>query len=277
MYPSSCLGLICATSISNWSSNSYVDLTPPRCITKSSTDYTAMEKPSHAIDPNGEVVFALPKRVPLFTPWPQECIAIPKSASGRYTTNNDPPNDEGNPTPEPKGDDPELPHYTVQVSAKHLAFASPVLKKCLTGPWKEGQSLFENFYVKLDAGDWDFEAFLLFMNIVHCKTHRLTRDISVTCLAQLATIAGYYDSVLPVKFFADIWIDTLIPSFPTTHCREVMLWLCISCIFNRQALLRKAANLAITRSNEPLTSLGLSLPTTLLREPQLPISSIITS
>lgn len=236
-----------------------------------------MQQPSHVIDPNGEVIFSLPKTVPPFAPWPQEHIVNPKLESGPDTTVNDFPNNEDSPGPEPKRDDSETLCYTVQVSAKHLALASPVLKKCLTGPWKESHSLVKDGSVKLNAGDWDLEAFLLFMNIIHCRTHKLTRNISVNRLAQLATIVDYYDCVPAVKFFADIWIGTLTPafptvhcplkpSFPTVHCREVMLWLCISRIFNHQTWFRKAAHLAITQSNEPVTSLGLPLPTKLLCE-----------
>jgi hypothetical protein len=115
--------------------------------------------------------------------------------------------------------------------------------------------------------EWDLEAFLLFMRIIHCQHRNLPSKITLEMLAKMAVLADYYACPDAVTFFANLWIDQLKSDFPTTYSRDLILWMFVSWYFNKKEESDKAISIAMTQSNAPITNLDLPLPTTFLGKP----------
>lgn len=81
--------------------------------------------------------------------------------------------------------------FRIQVSAKHLALASSVFKKILTGGWKESITYLQKGSVEITAGSWDIEALLIILRIIHCQSYGVPRKLTLEMLAKVAVLADY--------------------------------------------------------------------------------------
>ncbi|KAL4747020.1 hypothetical protein BDW72DRAFT_209910 [Aspergillus terricola var. indicus] len=106
------------------------------------------------------------------------------------------------PVAEPAEESPEEKCFRIQVSAKHLILASSVFKKILTGGWKESITYLQKGSVEITADSCDPEALLIMLRILHCQE--------------------------TVVFFADTWINALDDTIPTTYSRDLILWLWVA-------------------------------------------------
>ena len=84
-----------------------------------------------------------------------------------------------------------------------------MFQKALTEGWKEGFYLIEKGAVENTISGWDLDAFLILMNIFHCRPQILPREISLELLAKVAILADYYQCQTIVHYFADRWIKSL--------------------------------------------------------------------
>lgn len=155
-------------------------------------------------------------------------------------------------------------YIRIRVSAKHLMLASPVLKKTLSGGWKESALFAKKGSIDLVVQGWDLEAFLLFLRIIHCQHKDLPSTITVEMLAKIAVLADYYACKDSVHFFANLWIEKLKAQFPSQYCRDSMLWLFISWFFGHPDELTKSTSITMTYSNAPIANLGLPIPMSVL-------------
>ncbi|EED18697.1 conserved hypothetical protein [Talaromyces stipitatus ATCC 10500] len=202
---------------------------------------------NHVIDPDGEVMFLLGNANAPFAVWDEKKI--------------------GKPTPKKAVKKPPKKKAkldSAKVSAKHLMLASPVLKKTLSGGWKESEIFAKKGSIDLVVEDWDLDAFLLFLRILHCQHHDLPSSVTLEMLAKIAVMADYYACKNTVAFFANLWIEKLEPAFPTEYSRDLMLWLFVSCFFDKRELFAKSASIAMTKCNAPITNLGLPIPINVL-------------
>ena len=147
----------------------------------------------------------------------------------------------------------------MRVSEKHLTLASPVFKKMFAGPWKESETPGEGKMKEVRTESWDEGAFLLLLNILHCRHRTVPRELSLEQLAKLAEIANYYDCIEAVKFFSDRWMELLMPTRPKQYSRNLMLWLWISWAFGSPDR-SEAWMIAVKESKSPVRSLGLPIP-----------------
>lgn len=139
--------------------------------------------------------------------------------------------------------------------------ASPVLKKTLSGGWKESDVFAKKGSIELVIQDWDLEAFLLFMRIIHCQHQNLPGKVTLELLAKIAVLADYYACPDTITFFANLWIDQLKNDSPTRYSRDLVLWMFVSWYFNKQEEYEKFKSIAMTQSNAPIINLDLLLPT----------------
>ncbi|KAJ5466019.1 hypothetical protein N7530_009806 [Penicillium desertorum] len=133
--------------------------------------------------------------------------------------------------PVAEGDFAELPVHRrlrIQVSAKHLMFASPVFKKILTGGWKESITYFQKSSVEVTAESWDIEAFMILLRAIHGQYYHIPRKLTLEMLAKVAVIADYYDCKEALYFLTDTWIKNLEENIPTAISRDLILWLWIA-------------------------------------------------
>ncbi|CBF89996.1 predicted protein [Aspergillus nidulans FGSC A4] len=85
------------------------------------------------------------------------------------------PNQPGSPDHDKEADS----HVQIQVSARHLALGSPVFDRMLHGSWKEGREFKEKGSIVLVVDNWDVDAFLVVLNILHSQLLKLPRKCAV--------------------------------------------------------------------------------------------------
>ncbi|EWG41193.1 hypothetical protein FVEG_15245 [Fusarium verticillioides 7600] len=95
-----------------------------------------------------------------------------------------------------------------RVSAKHLCLASPVFRRMIQGQFKESepneQGLFE-----IRTSEWDAEALLIILDIIHGHHSSVPKRPSLDVIAQIGIIADYYDCLEVVKTFFQHWHLTM--------------------------------------------------------------------
>lgn len=243
-----------------------------------------MDQPTHIIDPDGEVMIILSNAN---APFPPEASVTEKPNEVPLEKKDDDESSESTMS-DVLGDDKKgvqqndsnkdltKPRFCIQVSAKHLTTASPVFKKLLTGSWKESVTFLQKGSVEITTESWDIEAFLILLRIMHCQFNQLPRKLTVEMLAKVAVIADYYDCKDVTRFFANVWVDASEEKFPTTYCRDLILWLWISWAFQYEKRFKMITSTAMSHSNGVISSLGLPIPDRVIGKLDPPPPSLLT-
>ncbi|KAJ5472054.1 hypothetical protein N7539_008623 [Penicillium diatomitis] len=129
----------------------------------------------------------------------------------------------------------------IQVSAKHLMFASPFFKRLLTGGWKESVAYFQKGSVEITAESWDVEALMIM-------------------LAKIAAIADYYECREALDFLAELWIEKMEEETPSVASRDLILWLWVSWVIQLPTQFKLSTSIASSQSDGFIDNLGLSIP-----------------
>jgi hypothetical protein len=147
----------------------------------------------------------------------------------------------------------------IQVSAKHMIFASSFFKKTLTGGWKEGQNFLQKGSVEITADDWDSEALLIILRAIHGQYNQIPRKVTLEMLAKIAAIADYYDCKDVLYIMTDIWINSLDEKVPTCS-RDLILWLWVSWFFKLPTQFTESTSNAMSSSDGLIHGRGLPIP-----------------
>lgn len=157
----------------------------------------------------------------------------------------------------------EIVHY--RVSSRHLTLASPWFKRALTSPGsKEAvpNPTDGRFYVP--ASDWDEEAFLILLNIFHLRKRSIPETVSLEMLAKIAVLVDYYElkGAEAIEHDVDIWINHVRQNYavPTSYGRDLVLWMCISAVFDLPTVFEEATAVSIQESTGSIQDLGLPIP-----------------
>lgn len=154
----------------------------------------------------------------------------------------------------------------ILVSSRHLCLASVVFSRMLHGPWAEGRSQSIPLH-EITANEWDTEALLIVLNIIHGRNRSVPRSISEEMLVKVAVIVDYYDCHEVTEFASDIWIQNANSSIPTSYdSSRCLIWLCISLVFSQADIFRHMTELIIMESSGPFETIGLPLPGSVLGE-----------
>ncbi|KAH8694916.1 hypothetical protein BGW36DRAFT_299995 [Talaromyces proteolyticus] len=153
--------------------------------------------------------------------------------------------------------------YRIQVSAKHLALASPVFKKTLHGGWKESLTFLEKGCVEITVHSWDLEAFLILMYLVHCRYRNLPDEINIELLAKLAILVDFYDCK-DVAVFIKKKLAICMENLPATNPRDVMMSIWISWVFEMSQQFTESTSLMMSVSMGQIKNLGLPIPSKIL-------------
>ncbi len=149
----------------------------------------------------------------------------------------------------------------VRVSSRHLILASLYFKAALSGPWKEAAGASADSPREVDACDWDPEAFLILMNIIHGRNRAVPRVVSLELLAKIAVVSDYYKCHEAVEVFSELWIEGLKRkhALPTQVDKELALWLCVSWVFHDPGVYTSVTSTAIRESQGPIPTFGLPI------------------
>lgn len=220
-----------------------------------------MNNPTHIIDPDGEVIIILRNANSLFAQTAEEMtldkishgLPKPESADGGSATDEDAAEKQ---TREPM----DRSEFRIQVSAKHIMFASPVFKKTLTGGWKESITYLQKGSVEITADGWDSEAFLILLRAIHCQYNLIPKKVTLEMLAQIAAIADYYDCKDVLYIMTDIWIGSLEEGIPSKFSRDLILWVWVSWFFQRPYAFTTSTATAMSWSDRLINGQGFPIP-----------------
>ncbi|KAH8702859.1 hypothetical protein GQ44DRAFT_631114, partial [Phaeosphaeriaceae sp. PMI808] len=166
------------------------------------------------------------------------------------------------PASEPtKPEDDEI-HYLV--SSRHLVLASPWFRRTLTrGEFIEALKDPSDGRYHIQANDWDEEALLILLNVFHVRTRQVPATVSLEMLAKIAVLVDYYEleSAEVMERDARDWIAHVRRSvaIPSSYCRDLMLWICISRVFHMSEEFEKVTAVAIKGSKGWIQTLDLPI------------------
>jgi hypothetical protein len=150
--------------------------------------------------------------------------------------------------------------FYIQVSAKHLMFSSCVFKSVLTSGWKESIEFQQKGSIELTAESWGVEEFLIVLRAIHGKYYHIPRKLTLEMLAKVAAIADYYECKEALLAMTDAWINKLEEKIPTTHSRDLMLWLWVSWFFQLPSQFKQTTSTAMSCSGNQINAWGLPIP-----------------
>ncbi|KAM0208200.1 hypothetical protein ACHAPA_007147 [Fusarium lateritium] len=140
-----------------------------------------------------------------------------------------------------------------------LKVASPFFKKSMNGVWKTTECE-PGFEWTLLERDWDSEAFLMLMNILHHKTQKVPRTITLETLTKIATLVDYYDCHEAINIWVEKWISNLSLPEPNYYSRDLLMRLTVARVFPDNKAFSALTKVAIQRSRGPIHTLGLPIP-----------------
>ena len=161
---------------------------------------------------------------------------------------------------EPVG--PEEVSIRYYVSSRHLMLASPMLKRALLKDgFAESRRDGTDGLYHVEASDWDPEAFLIVLRIVHGRNKQVPREVTLEMLAKIAILEDYFNFGQALDPFTDIWIERLAKTpIPAVCCRNVVLWVWVAWVFDIEKQFLEATATAIQQSTDSFPTLGLPIP-----------------
>jgi hypothetical protein len=114
------------------------------------------------------------------------------------------------------------------VSRRHLVSASSALDRMISGAdWKEGNLDENDSLYHVPAQDWDSEALLYVLQILHLRNGQVPRTIPLEMLAKIAVLIDFYDCAEVLESFIERWIEYL--ESPLPFHRTFAAILCFGC------------------------------------------------
>ncbi|KAI1370165.1 hypothetical protein F4677DRAFT_458078 [Hypoxylon crocopeplum] len=146
-----------------------------------------------------------------------------------------------------------------RLSSRHLVLASKYFEHILRGPWKEGTPAIPDGCRCVDAEDWDEDAMLILMQVIHGRNHQVPRSVTLEMLARIAVLVDYYKCHEAVTIWSDMWINALRRTLPATCNRDLILWILVALVFEQQSLFNAATKVALEHYPGCLPTLGLPI------------------
>ncbi|WQF77009.1 Putative SKP1/BTB/POZ domain superfamily protein [Colletotrichum destructivum] len=152
------------------------------------------------------------------------------------------------------------PEVSFLVSSRHLSLASDYFKTQLSSRWRKATTIRLDGRCQFDASDWDVDALLLLLRIIHGRTKEIPRRVDLETLAKVAVLIDYYKCHDAIAFFSDMWVEALKPQLPSECNRELVLWLSISIILQQDTVFQAVTKTAVQKSKGPIPTLELPIP-----------------
>ncbi|KAI4679832.1 hypothetical protein J4E81_010236 [Alternaria sp. BMP 2799] len=151
-------------------------------------------------------------------------------------------------------------HY--HVSSRHLILASAAFKRMLArdGFAESVRNEADGLY-HITAHDWDAEAFLIVLRIVHGRNKLIPREVSLEMLAKIAVLEDYYNFGEALDVFTEVWIRELTQRpIPQMHGRDLVLWIWVAWVFGIEQQFTKATATSIKQITQSFRTLDLPIP-----------------
>ncbi|OTA83037.1 hypothetical protein M434DRAFT_400814 [Hypoxylon sp. CO27-5] len=221
----------------------------------------------HELDPEGDTILILRNPGSPFAIWYEDCEARVSSHQEQSETKSGEPAPAGEPPNEVtnKVDDSNLPKassekdVTFRLSSRHLILASKYFKSVLQGPWKEATEIHPDNCRHIEARDWDENAMLILMQVIHGLNRKVPRSVTLEMLAKIAVLVDYYKCHEAVALWSDVWIGNLKDTVPTTINRDLVLWILVAYVFEKETLFKEATKVAVPQCRRYLPTLDLPI------------------
>jgi len=146
------------------------------------------------------------------------------------------------------------------LSSRHLILASHYFDKKLNGTWKEATPDPTDGRYHLETSDWDPDALLILMNIIHGRTRSVPRRVDCEMLAKIAVLVDYYNCHEVVEVFSSMWTDALKNQLPSECTRDLVLWLLIAHVFRLDDVFANITKTAVLEGQGPMPTMDLPMP-----------------
>lgn len=243
------------------------------------------DKVDHELDPDGDTILILRNPDAPFAVWVAENqwpdLLSPKATVGKkgdtsQQTPTENANDESSvhiqqqvlgdgeivssPKPDPQVAPTTKADVKFRVSSKHLMLASKYFYSLFNGLWKENNTNSDSNY-SLYTDDWDGEALLIMLNIIHGRNRKVPRTLSLEQVARIAVIIDYYQCHEVAEAFSDGWIAEIGLYMPLIECgRETVLRFMVSWVFTQKNVFSDLSVHMQRLLRGPLDPLNLPIP-----------------
>lgn len=148
----------------------------------------------YEIDPGGDMILTLINPGAPFAIWHEDDATLsPKCEEGGAERSNK----EKIPTPS---------SITYRISSQHLFLASGRSRK-LRHQRDQKKDTDGNIHISVE--DWDSEALLTIMNIIHLQNRQVFKFVSLEMLSKLAVVVDYFEFHEAVEMFSKVWVEGL--------------------------------------------------------------------
>ncbi|EGR46353.1 uncharacterized protein TRIREDRAFT_66329 [Trichoderma reesei QM6a] len=165
------------------------------------------------------------------------------------------------------------PEVRMRLSARHLTLASAYFQKLTANEWKETTTEGDYSYV-VSAEDWDEQALLILMKIIHGKTAGLSMSMDLETVAKLCALVDYYQCHEALKFFIQLWLPGIDKVSYTG--RNLLLRLSVSCVYPDAPTFQRLTATLIKESKGNIDSLGLPIPLTVINAMNMQRQTLIS-
>ncbi|GIJ90935.1 hypothetical protein Asppvi_009900 [Aspergillus pseudoviridinutans] len=88
--------------------------------------------------------------------------------------------------------------------------------------------------------------------------------VTLNKLAEIAVLVDYYECHEALDVMAEIWMDKLVGSMPSTYGKDIVMWIFISRVFQRPWAFTSATKIAATQSQQRVDPGDLPIPKRIL-------------
>lgn len=150
--------------------------------------------------------------------------------------------------------------YQFQVSSALLRNASKYFRNMFSGCFSETMVNAEDGNSHITVQELRPKALERVINIVHVKTKRVPRQVTLELLVHIATLVDYYNMGDAVAFHTEIRARAVArKKIPETYCRDLLLRTFVVRAFGEKRNYRPGAELILRECNGPIQDLGLPM------------------
>ncbi|KAI4265256.1 MAG: hypothetical protein L6R38_009552, partial [Xanthoria sp. 2 TBL-2021] len=172
------------------------------------------------------------------TPPPQTSLQIPVDRTAEAADN----------TPKVE----QYPCARFKVSSRHLALSSPVFQHMIEGGLTNNRQQQPPSLTEVPLYNDDPEALLILLQAIHSQFRQVPRKVDLKTLTQIAILVDKYDFLEVTEFLVDHWLHGVGNTIQSKINNDLLSWICIAAVFERQSTLQKLCGVAILESSGTL-------------------------
>lgn len=152
----------------------------------------------------------------------------------------------------------------IRVSSKHLTLASRVFKSMLQPGFLEGDQLRSQNLAKLLLPGDNPAAMLVLSNLIHGKNRQVPLKVKFSMMTELAILVDKYELLEITEIFLDSWFRNLETNKSLGFSKDLLPWMCISWVFNKEDIFEHVTKLAQFECEGPTEMCGFPIPSSVL-------------